>query len=165
MKTLSPYRRTLALDREIATRQAEKTRISKAADLDRAVRGLRACARRGVTFDFDHVNEVCVSGKLIGMNGYDISKLFDWKEYHAYITCESDGLAFSIRTDDGVVTIHISFKERCTADDTLAAKLTVARRFLARHGVKMTADAIKVKRAEKSRELIEMDILIGTVEG
>lgn len=166
MKAQSPYRRTLVIKREIQALEQEAHSIQKASDLDRAIRGLRACARAGITFDFDHINEVCVSGIMVDPEGSrNVPDLWDFKQYHAFITCESDGLQFSIHMDDGTISIQIAYGERIKQTDALTTQLQVVRRFFARYGVKMTANAIKAKRDNHAAELAQMNTLIMTIEG
>jgi len=165
MKALSPYQKTLALKRQIKAAEAEMRAMKDAADLDRAVRGLRACGRAKVTFDFDHVNEVCVCGDLIGpISGYEVSKLFDFEDYHAYITCMIDGMSMSIATNDGKVSIQIGFQERIKQEAALAAKLKVICALLKKHGMKMTAKDLIVKRDNLLKDVAEANSLIQAVE-
>ncbi len=160
----SPYQQTLALRRQIdaANKQIEKLRND--AQTDCVIRGLKACGRSKVTFDFSHVNEGCVSGQLIGLDGYAVSRLFGFKNEHDYIHCVIQGYHTSVDTNDGTVRMHVSFDKRAKGDIELAAKLKVVRALLKTHGIKMTAKEVIRKRDGLLAEATEMNVLIASIE-
>lgn len=166
MKTLSPYRKTLALRRQIDAANKQIQKLNNDTQVDRIVRGLKACGRTKVTFDYSHVNDGCVSGRLIGpIGGYAVSKLFGFENEHDFIQCVIRGYNTSIDTNDGSVRMHVSFDKHAQGNEELAAKLKVVHTLLKTHGIKMTAKEVTRKRDNLVKDLAEMNALIFAVEG
>jgi hypothetical protein len=160
----SAYQTQLRLRREIKQRQDAIHALENDAKVECMALGLRRCARAGVAFSFYRVNKVCVSGRLVKVDGYDIQKMFGMDNYHDIFVAKLKGFDISVSANDGLVEIHISWNGFKDGGE-LKTYLDKVRDLFRPYGIKMTADQARAKVDQLVRELAQYQTLIKTIEG
>jgi hypothetical protein len=167
----TPFRERLRLRREIDERQNRLHVISKAADAELILRGLRWMGRKKHVLDVKELNALCVSGNFRTRDWH--AKQFGLESHHGIVTADvAPGISACITIDDTFLSIQVSwpsedsspgFQKR--AGDDLVKNLARTRKFFRKFGITIDCRHAMEKASSRAAELVHFAKMVNEFKG